>query len=86
MIESRWRNLVHDAAAWIVVLIFLFPILWWVLASVKPYSAIFVPRPVYTDFTPTTANYEVTLLGRSRTALAVEQGGQVGGTAGGGSS
>lgn len=86
MPPSRWRNLVHDAAAWVVVLIFLFPILWWVLASVKPYSAIFVPRPVYTDFTPTTANYEVTLLGRSRTALAIEQGGQVGGTAGGGSS
>lgn len=86
MIESRWRNLVHDAAAWIVVFVFLFPILWWVLASVKPYSAIFVPQPVYTDFTPTAANYEVTLLGRSRTALAIEQGGQVGGTAGGGSS
>lgn len=86
MPQSRWRNLLHDVAACVVVFIFLFPILWWVLASVKPYSAIFVPEPVYVDFAPTTANYEVTILGRSRTALALEEGGQVGGTAGGGSS
>jgi multiple sugar transport system permease protein len=86
MPQSKLRNLLHDVAAYVVVFIFVFPILWWVLASVKPYSAIFVPEPVYIDFTPTSANYEVTILGRSRTALALEEGGQVGGTAGGGSS
>lgn len=85
MPASRWSNLARDVAAWLVVLVFVFPILWWVLASFKPYSAIFVPEPVFFDFRPTTANYEVTILGRSRTELALEYGG-VGGTAGGGSS
>lgn len=85
MPRSRAQTLLRDLAAWSVLFVFLFPIFWWVLASFKPYSAIFVPRPVFTDFKPTVANYEVTLLGRSRAELAIEQGGQIGGTAGGGS-
>ena len=55
---------------------------WWLLASFKPYTAIFNTTPVYVGFAPTTTNYEVTLLGRSR----VEADTGVGGTAGGGSS
>lgn len=86
MPQSRAMNILRDVAACLVVFIFIFPILWWVLASIKPYSAIFVPDPVFVDFQPTTSNYEVTILGRSRTAVAIEEGGQVGGTAGGGSS
>ncbi len=86
MMRMKGVDLLRDVVACLVVLVFLFPILWWVLASIKPYSAIFVPEPVFVDFQPTAANYEVTILGRSRTALALEQGGQVGGTAGGGSS
>jgi len=80
-----WR-IARDIAAWATVLAFLFPIAWWVLASVKPYSAIFVPEPVFTDFTPTLDNYRVTLGGMSRAELAMRQGGGIGGTAGGGSS
>ncbi len=77
------HHLLRDLLAWTVVLLFMFPLAWWVLASVKPYTAIFNPTPVYTDFEPTSANYAVTLLGRSRIDPA--EGG-VGGTAGGGSS
>ena len=60
----------------------MFPLAWWLLASFKPYTAIFNTTPVYVGFAPTTTNYEVTLLGRSR----VEADTGVGGTAGGGSS
>ena len=65
-----------------MVLLFMFPLAWWLLASFKPYTAIFNTTPVYVGFEPTTTNYEVTLLGRSR----VEADSGVGGTAGGGSS
>ena len=79
---GRRHQILRDILAWLVVLAFLFPLAWWALASIKPYTAIFNTTPVYVDFTPTFNNYEVTLLGRSR--IDVEQG--VGGTAGGGSS
>jgi multiple sugar transport system permease protein len=76
----------RDLLAWATVLVFMFPLAWWVLASIKPYTAIFNTTPVYTDFEATFDNYRVTLLGVSRTELAIEQGGGVGGTAGGASS
>ncbi len=82
MVGARHHGLLRDLLAWTVVLLFMFPLGWWVLSSVKPYTAIFNTTPVYVDFEPTSANYAVTLLGRSRIDPA--QG--VGGTAGGGSS
>ncbi|MBX6321911.1 MAG: carbohydrate ABC transporter permease [Rhodospirillaceae bacterium] len=75
-------RILRDVLAWAVVLAFLFPLGWWLLASFKPYSAIFTTEPVYTDFVPTTRNYEVTLLGRSR----VEVADQINAAAKGGSS
>ncbi len=75
-------RILRDVSAWAVVLAFLFPLGWWLLASFKPYSAIFTTSPVYTDFAPTTRNYEVTLLGRSR----VEVADQINAAAKGGSS
>ena len=79
---GRRHQILRDILAWLVVLAFVFPLAWWALASIKPYTAIFNTTPVYVGFEPTFNNYEVTLLGRSR--IDVEQG--VGGTAGGGSS
>ena len=79
---GRRHQILRDLVAWAVVLAFLFPLAWWALASIKPYTAIFNTTPVYVGFEPTTTNYQVTLLGRNR--VDVEQG--VGGTAGGGSS
>ena len=86
MESSLGSRLLRDVAAVAVVLVFVFPIAWWVLASIKPYSAIFVPKPVFFDFAPTLDNYRVTLGGLSRADLAIRQGGGVGGVAGGGSS
>jgi len=85
MVGQNHHQLVRDLLAWTVVLLFMFPLFWWVLASFKPYTAIFNTTPVYADFTPTTANYEVTLLGRSRIDLSADDAG-VGGMTGGGSS
>ena len=34
-------RLLRDLLAWAVVLLFMFPLAWWVLASFKPYTAIF---------------------------------------------
>lgn len=81
MIGQR-HQILRDVLAWLVVLAFIFPLAWWALASIKPYTAIFNTTPVYAGFEPTVNNYEVTLLGRSR----VVAGEGVGGTAGGGSS
>jgi multiple sugar transport system permease protein len=81
-VTAGGRGLSRDVLAWAIVLVFMFPLFWWVLASFKPYTAIFNTTPVYFGFEPTTTNYEVTLLGRSR--VQADEG--VGGTAGGGSS
>ena len=82
VITAHRHQILRDLLAWAVVLLFMFPLAWWLLASFKPYTAIFNTTPVYVGFAPTTTNYEVTLLGRSR----VEADTGVGGTAGGGSS
>jgi multiple sugar transport system permease protein len=65
----------RDAAAIIVVGLFMFPLFWWGLTSIKPMSAIFnKDAVVFFDFVPTLDNYRVTLLGKSRAELAVESG------------
>lgn len=85
MEQSFALRTLRDMTAALVVLIFTFPIFWWGLSSIKPYSAIFnKDGPVYIDFTPTSENYRVTLLGQSRVASALESGGTYG--AGGASS
>ena len=82
---STATALVRDLAAWLVVLLFLFPLFWWVLASFKPYTAIFNTYPIFFDFDASIDNYRVTLGGVSRVQIAIEQGG-VGTVAGGSSS
>lgn len=74
----RWIS-VRDVFAWGVVLIFVFPLFWWVLASFKPYTAIFTSEPVYFDFAATLDNYRIALLGESRIDLSQGIGGQTGG-------
>lgn len=85
MQPSLAARVFRDILSVLIVLIFVFPILWWGLSSIKPYSAIFnKDGPVYTDFTPTSLNYRVVLLGQSRVESAIESGGTYG--AGGASS
>jgi multiple sugar transport system permease protein len=58
-----------------VVGIWMFPLFWWALTSIKPISAIFnKDRVVFFDFIPTLDNYRVVLLGKSRAELAIESG------------
>lgn len=64
MNQNRLQNLIRDVAAVIVVAIFMFPILWWALTSVKPLDALYDKgRVVFFDFIPTWTNYAVTLFG-----------------------
>ncbi len=75
MEQSRPMKLLRDFAAVFVTGIFMFPIFWWALTSIKPYDAVFnKDRVIVFDFIPTAINYVVTLLGKSRADLAIEQG------------
>jgi multiple sugar transport system permease protein len=72
---SRPWQFLRDALAVLVTAIFAFPIFWWALTSIKPYSAIFdKDRVNWFDFTPTMINYGVTLFGQSRSQMAIEEG------------
>jgi multiple sugar transport system permease protein len=66
--------LFRDAAAVLTVALFMFPLFWWGLTSVKPAHAIFEIFSVnWFDFTPTLANYRVTLLGEGPGFFASQQ-------------
>jgi multiple sugar transport system permease protein len=72
---SRPWQFARDVAAVIVTALFVFPIFWWALTSIKPISAIFnKDHVVWFDFVPTWINYGVTLFGQSRSAMAIEDG------------
>jgi multiple sugar transport system permease protein len=82
---SRPWQLLRDALAVAVTGIFMFPIFWWALTSIKPMDAIFdKDRIIWFDFVPTLVNYAVTLLGLSRSQMAIEQGFGMGVTGDGG--
>lgn len=58
-------------AAIFITAVFMFPIFWWGLTSIKPTSAIFNREEVVVfDFEPTLDNYRVTVLGHSPSALS----------------
>jgi multiple sugar transport system permease protein len=72
---SRPWQLARDLAAYLVTGVFMFPIFWWALTSIKPISAVFdKDRIVWFDFIPTAINYGVTLFGRSRSQIAIDAG------------
>lgn len=53
-----------------IVAIFIFPIAWWALTSIKPVSAIFNKDEVVVfDFKPTFDNYRVTILGGTKSEI-----------------
>lgn len=69
------QNLARTSAAVLVVGLFMFPLFWWGLTSIKPISAMFdKDRIVFFDFKPTLTNYAVTLLGKSRAEAAIQSG------------
>ena len=67
-------RLLRDAAALLTVGCFMFPLFWWGLNSIKPASAIFENQSVnWFGFTPTLANYRVTLFGEGPAFFASGQ-------------
>ena len=61
---TRFTRILRDVTAVLVVALFMFPIFWWGLTSIKPISAIFnKDEVVFFDFEPTLVNYQVVLLG-----------------------
>lgn len=75
MEQSRPWQILRDVIAVLITGIFMFPLFWWALTSIKPNSAVFdKDRVVWLDFVPTLINYAVTLFGRSRSELAIDQG------------
>jgi multiple sugar transport system permease protein len=72
---SRPWQILRDIVAVFVTGLFMFPIFWWALTSIKPISAVFdKDKIVWFNFVPTLINYAVTLLGRSRSQLAIDDG------------
>lgn len=66
MEQSRFAIVTRYLAAIFIVLVFVFPIFWFALTSLKPISAVFDKDGViWFDFIPTLENYRVTLLGES---------------------
>ena len=79
MEPSLLQRRVRDIAAFLTVAVFMFPLFWWALASIKPISALFnKDEVVFFNFVPTLINYAVVLLGFSRAELAIESGGTFG--------
>lgn len=85
MEQSASSRIVRDVVAIFVVGVFMFPLFWWALTSIKPDYAIFDKDGInWFSFEPTTENYRVTVFGQSRLSDAESQGLSVG-TAGAGS-
>ena len=62
MIRSSISNFFRDITAWLVVALFMFPILWWAIVSIQPASAIFdIEQINFFNFIPTINNYILTL-------------------------
>lgn len=67
-------RLLRDVFALLTVGCFMFPLFWWGLNSIKPAHAIFENYSVnWFDFTPTFANYRVTLLGEGPAFFTARQ-------------
>jgi multiple sugar transport system permease protein len=75
MQPSLASRVLRDVTAVVVVGLFMFPLFWWALTSIKPTSAIFdKDEVVFFGFVPTLINYAVTLFGKSRSDFATAAG------------
>jgi multiple sugar transport system permease protein len=85
MFQSRGSVILRDVVAVLTVAVFMFPLFWWGLTSVKPDYAIFDKDGInWFNFEPTVENYTVTVFGQSKLENANDQGIAVG-SAGAGS-
>ena len=68
---SNSKSILRYIVSIVIVSIFIFPIAWFALTSIKPISAVFnKDRVVVFDFKPTFENYQVTVLGGKRSDTA----------------
>ena len=68
---SNFKVVLRYAVSVFVICVFIFPIAWFALTSIKPISAVFnKDRVVVFDFKPTFENYQVTVLGGERGDLS----------------
>ena len=75
MEPTTTQKAIRDIVAIIMVGLFMFPIFWWALTSIKPMGAVFnKDRIVWFDFMPTLVNYGVVLLGWSRAEIGIGSG------------
>jgi multiple sugar transport system permease protein len=74
--QGTWiTRRLRDVTAIVVVGLFMFPLFWWGLTSIKPSWAIFnKDKVIFFNFKPTAINYKVTLLGKSRSEAATAAG------------
>ena len=64
MNTATLKTTVRYIISLVIVAVFIFPIAWFALTSIKPISAVFnKDRVVVFDFKPTFDNYRVTVLG-----------------------
>jgi len=62
--HGRLSGILRYMASILVVAMFMFPIFWMALTSIKPYAAVYdKDRVVFFDFKPQLGNYDVTFLG-----------------------
>jgi multiple sugar transport system permease protein len=78
-----WGYVVRTLAAAVVAGVFILPILWWALASIKPTQEILSVPPKLLDFDPTLNWYRVVLGNADPTRLNLETTGSVGRGSGG---
>ena len=78
-----WGYVMRTLAAAIVAGVFILPILWWALASIKPTQEILSVPPKLFDFDPTLNWYRVVLGNADPTQLNLETTGSVGRGSGG---
>ena len=64
MAAPSLKTLLRDVSSAVVVALFMFPLVWWGLTSIKPSSEYFDIDALSIDFTPTFENYAVTILGQ----------------------
>lgn len=79
MQTATFKTVLRYLVSMVVVAVFIFPIAWFALTSVKPISAVFnKDRVVVFDFEPTFENYRVTVLGGERGSLSSANQGAMG--------
>jgi multiple sugar transport system permease protein len=62
--NASGARVLRDLAAVAIVSLWMFPIFWWALSSIKPYTVnIEIGRVSFFDFSPTFENYSATLIG-----------------------